>query len=253
MAWDPDRYLRYADLRARPGLELISRIPQTDAAKIVDLGAGAGNLTAILAERWPNADITGIDSSTEMIDRASADHPGIRWELAAIDTWEPGEPVDVIYSNAALHWLDDHESLFRRLRSYLAPRGVIAVQMPDNWREPTHTIPKNILAQPGWSADARRALLSDRVNSPGEYRDWLQPAEVDQWRTTYYQTLTGQDPIWTWVTGSVLRPVLQILDDTAKEEFERACKNAYEEAYPPEPDGSTTLPFSRRFLVARAP
>jgi trans-aconitate 2-methyltransferase len=249
MPWDPDHYLRYADHRARPGLELIARIPDVEAATVVDLGCGPGNLTVHLAQRWPEAEVTGIDSSAEMVDRAAADHPGLRWEQGDVATWEPAGPVDVIFSNATLHWLDDHEVLFPRLRSHLRAGGVLAVQMPDNWGAPTHRVPAEVLDDSSWPPRAADALLRDRLASPGQYRSWLQPGTVDVWRTTYYQALTGDDPVWAWTTGSVLRPVLDVLDDGDRERFTAECQARYRRAYPPDAEGVTILPFSRLFMI----
>lgn len=250
MPWDPNRYLRFADQRTRPGLELIARIPDVAAGTIVDLGCGTGHLTALLAERWPNAAVLGIDSSDEMIERARGDHPAMRWVVDDIESWAPDDPIDIIFSNATLHWLDDHERLFRKLRSSVAAGGVIAVQMPDNWGEPTHQIPAHILDTGDWPVVARAALLRDRLANPGEYSRWLQPASIDMWRTTYYQRLTGHDPVWEWVGGSLLRPVFAALDEPERERFSELCRRRYAEAYPADPDGSTTLPFHRLFMVA---
>ena len=250
--WDPDRYLRFADHRSRPGIELLRRIPDIEARRIVDLGCGTGNLTALLARRWPDANTTGIDSSKEMIERARRDHPALSWAISSIETWVPDTRLDVIFSNAALHWVDDHEVLFRRLRSFLADDGVLAVQMADNWDAPTHRIPADVLDGGGWPDEARTALLRDRLSPATLYARWLQPAAVDMWRTTYFQELSGDDPVWTWVTGSFLRPVLANLDSASRERFAQHCTALYREAYPPESDGTTTLPLSRLFVIAQA-
>lgn len=251
MAWDPDHYLRFADHRARPGIELMARIRHDDPRFVVDLGCGPGNLTALLARRWPNARVLGIDSSPQMIDTARRDHPGIDWLTADIDEWEPDQPIDVLYSNATLHWLDDHARLFPRLRSWLAAAaGVAAIQMPDNWRAPTHRIPADVLDNGRWPAAAVEALLRDRLGTPQDYRRWLQPGSVDIWRTTYYQELNGPDAVWNWVTGSVLRPVLAALDAADGRHFAARCKQRYAEAYPHDADGNVLLPFSRLFMVA---
>ncbi|MEN8234637.1 MAG: methyltransferase domain-containing protein [Actinomycetota bacterium] len=251
MPWDPDQYLRFADHRKRPGVELLARIPDIEAGTIVDLGCGTGDLTTLLALRWPDAKVTGIDSSVEMVERARRDHPGLEWAVGDVAEWEPEQPVDLIFSNATLHWLDEHERLLPRLRALLAPGGVIALQMPDNWAAPTHRIPAEILDEDGWSETARAALLRDRLAPPPDYARWLQPATVDLWRTTYYQQLTGDDAVWNWLTGSVLRPVLAALDHEDRERFSRLCRARYREAYPMDPAGVTTLPFSRLFMVAR--
>jgi len=252
MSWDPDRYLRFTHQRSRPGVELLARTPDINARQIVDLGCGTGNLTALLAQRWPEADITGIDSSEEMIDRARSDHPSITWTISDIEKWVPDEPVDLVFSNAALHWVDDHEVLFRRLRSFLVADGVLAVQMPDNWDAPTHRIPADVLDGGDWPAGAGTALMRDRLSSPTLYARWLQPAAVAIWRTTYFQELSGDDPVWEWVTGSVLRPVLANLDAASRDRFAQHCKTLYREAYPSDSEGTTTLPFSRLFVIAQA-
>ncbi len=251
MAWDPDHYLRFADHRARPGIELLSRVDHQDPKLVVDLGCGPGNLTAVLAGRWPDARVVGVDSSAEMIDAARRDHPDIEWVVADINRWEPDHGVDVLYSNATLHWLDDHPRLFPRLRTWVGDHGgVMAVQMPDNWREPTHRVPADVLDDGSWPAAAAEALMRDRLSAPADYRRWLDPAVVDLWRTTYYQALTGPDALWSWVTGSVLRPVLAALDEDGRNRFARECRQRYADAYPQDGNGNLLLPFSRLFMVA---
>ncbi len=250
--WDPGHYLRFADHRTRPGIELIARIPDFDPKTIVDLGCGTGHLTELLRRRWPHAATIGVDSSQEMIDRAHNDHPEIDWIVADVDRWRTQDPVDLIFSNAALHWLGDHETLFPRLVSQLSSGGVIAIQMPDNWGEPTHRIPAEILDSGDYPESASNALMRDRVAPPLEYREWMLPLEVDMWRTTYYQQLTGDDPVWNWVTGSVLRPVLAHLNGDDRKRFETECRARYREAYP-DRSGVTILPFSRLFLVGTNP
>jgi trans-aconitate 2-methyltransferase len=250
--WDPDRYLRFADHRTRPGIELLARVPDIRARQIVDLGCGTGNLTGLLAQRWTEATTTGIDSSEEMIERARRDHPALNWTVSSVEAWDPGTHLDLIFSNAALHWVDDHETLFRRLRSSLADGGVLAVQMPDNWAAPTHRIPADVLDRGDWPEAARSALMRDRLARPDRYERWVQPATVDMWRTTYFHQLGGVDAVWTWVTGSVLRPVLEHLDADDRDRFSHDCRDRYRKAYPAGADGATTLPFSRFFMIARA-
>ena len=253
VAWDPDTYLRFADQRMRPGIELIARIPDVRASRIADLGCGTADLTALLAERWPSASITGIDASPEMVERARERHPELDIRLGDVETWLPDGPVDVIYSNATLHWLDDHERLVRRLRSHLAPGGVLAVQMPDNWGAATHQVPATILDEGYWRIEARQALIRDRLSAADDYREWLTPAVIDMWRTTYFQEFTGDDPVWEWVNGSLLRPVLEAFDDIEAERFSAVCRRRYREAYRQGSDGITVVPFSRFFFVAVAP
>ena len=123
MQWDPQQYLRYADERLRPALDLMARVPADAPKTVVDLGCGAGNVTAILAARWPKAQVSGVDGSAPMLEKAREAAPKCRFAQADFGTWEPPAPVDVLYSNAALHWLGDHAVLFPRLLDQVAKGG----------------------------------------------------------------------------------------------------------------------------------
>ena len=252
MKWSPGQYLRFADHRLRPGLELLARIPDIDPGVVFDLGCGPGNLTTEIATRWPEARIVGVDSSVEMVTRAETDYPELEFEVGDIATRTPEHEVDLIFSNATLHWLDHHGRLFPRLFDFLRPGGVLAVQMPNNWSAPTHTVPKEILGDSRWSDEVRHRLPIDRVDEPGEYRRWLIDAasSFDIWQTTYYQELSGEDPVWEWTTGSLLRPVLAALEGSEVEEFAAAVKAGYRDAYPQDHTGTVLLPFRRLFLIA---
>src|SRR5256885_10184756 len=138
MSWDPARYLSFAGHRLRPALDLMQRIALATPKSVVDLGCGPGNVTAMLRERWPEAALVGVDNSPEMLRKARHDFPAIAWTEADIAGWQAARPVDVIFSNAALHWVPDHAQLLPRLVSQLASHGVLAVQMPHNHRAPSH-------------------------------------------------------------------------------------------------------------------
>lgn len=246
MTWDPGRYREFRDHRLRPGLDLMARIGG-DPALIYDLGCGTGELTAILAERYPQARVVGVDNSSEMLAQAHP-RPNLELQLAAIEEFDPNEPVDVIYSNATLHWIGDHERLFPRLLSHLSEGGVLAVQMPDNWAAPTHQLINTVI-------DSMRFVVDRPISPlgrPEQYLDWLSPAtEIDLWRTTYFQVLRGEDPVVNWVEGSILGPVRAALDSADYARFRNELAAGYRKAYPPRSDGTTVLPFSRLFLVAR--
>lgn len=251
MRWDPDVYGAFSDERLRPGLDLLGRISNIDPSLVVDLGCGTGTLTTALAHRWPGARVVGIDASDEMLQRVPVD-PNVEWRRDDIDTWEPTERFGLIYSNAALHWVNDHERLMARLRSALDTGGVLAIQMPANWAAPTHRIPAQILDDGDYAEDVRARLLRDRVANQADYRSWLgADMEVETWTTTYHHVLHGPDPVLAWVGGSVLAPVVDTLGGIARQRFLDECSRGYRVAYPPEPDGTTILPFTRLFIVAR--
>jgi trans-aconitate 2-methyltransferase len=259
--WDPTTYLRFAGERARPFAELLSRI-DTDAPRVVvDLGCGDGSGTATLAQRWPGAQVTGVDSSPSML-QAAAGHavPG-RLEFVAGDVrdWRPAGPVDVLVSNAVLHWVPGHEQLIAGWAGELAPGGWLAVQVPGNQEAPTHALLASLVGSPRWAG--RLAPGDDMVLDPAAvldpagYLDVLTAAGLtaDVWETTYLHVLTGKDPVLRWVSGTVLRPVLARLSADDAEELTIEYAAALRAAYPARANGTTVLPFRRVFAVGHRP
>jgi trans-aconitate 2-methyltransferase len=252
MPWDPTQYLRYADERLRPALDLTARIPAEAPRRVVDLGCGPGNVTALLKRRWPLAEVTGVDGSAPMLAKAADAAPECRFVRADIAAWTPEAPPDVLYSNAALHWVGGHRALFPRLLSLLAPGGTLAVQMPAMHTEPLRVLQHEVAANGPWTellvdVDSARPILD-----AGVYWDLLKPraASLDIWETTYLHALQGEDAVVQWATGSSLRPFLDRLPPGFRAEFLRAYADAVRPAYPRRPDGTTLLPFRRLFMVA---
>jgi trans-aconitate 2-methyltransferase len=251
MTWDPSQYLRFSDERLRPALDLMVRIPAEAPRRIVDLGCGPGNVTALLKRRWPDAEVTGIDGSVAMLTKARNAAPECRFTEADIAKWTPPQPPDLIYSNAALHWVGDHRALFRRLLSVLAPGGILAVQMPAMHAEPLRTLQHEVAANGPWAElllDIDSALP---ILEPGDYWDLLKPraASLDIWETIYLHALTGEDAVVQWAMGSSLRPFLDRLEEPLRTDYVRAYADAVRPAYPHRPDGTTLLPFRRLFMV----
>ena len=253
-SWDPDRYLVYADERGRPYVDLLARVGATAPARVVDLGCGPGNLTALLAERWPAADVLGVDSSAEMVERArSAGIDGVRFERGDVRTWEPAERVDVLLSNATYQWVPGHLDLLPRLVDHLAPGGWFAFQVPGNHDQPSHALLRGLAADPRF-AEHTAGVARPQSHDPEVYAEALLDLglDVDAWETTYLHRLTGEDPVFTWISGTGARPVLQALPDDLRPVFVEEYKALLREAYPPGPHGTTTLPFRRVFAVAHA-
>jgi trans-aconitate 2-methyltransferase len=251
MSWDPTQYLKFVDHRLRPAIDLLNRIDLADPAEIYDLGAGAGNVTRHLRARWPNAQITGVDESEAMLTKA-AETPGIDWQRADLATWQAPRPADLIYSNAALHWLGDHDRLFPSLLAMLAPGGVLAVQMPRMFTAPSHTLVAEAARSGPWRGALEPLLRPPPVAEPGFYYDLLAPraAMVDIWETEYLHVLEGNDPVKEWFKGSWLAQFLDALDQPQRGDFEACYTRLVADAYPRRPDGHTLLPFRRLFIVA---
>ncbi|MSQ24514.1 MAG: methyltransferase domain-containing protein [Chloroflexi bacterium] len=254
MPWDPAQYLKFADYRLRPAVDLLNRIDFDDPSDVYDLGAGTGNATRLLQARWPNAAVTGVDASEEMLVKAQADGPNIHWQQADLGRWQPSTPANVIYSNAALHWLDGHDRLFPALLGDLAAGGVLAVQMPRNFAAPSHLAISEAARTGPWLATLEPLLRPAPVNDPDFYFDLLatRAASVDIWETEYLQVLEGPDPVKEWTKGTWLKPLLDALDEPWKTQFEAHYADLVRQAYPMCPDGRTLFPFRRMFIVAVA-
>lgn len=252
--WNPELYRRFEDERTRPARELLARVPLERPVRVADLGCGPGNSTELLRERYPGAALLGMDSSAAMLASARERLPGVCLEQADIADWVPAEAPDLIYSNAALQWVDGHERLVPRLLALLAPGGVLAVQMPDNRDEPTHRLMREVAASPRF---ARRigdaAAVRSRILPLADYYDLLAPhaAEVDVWRTTYQHRMDSPQAIVEWLRGTGLRPFLDPLPPAERSAFLAEYTRRIDAAYPARADGRRLLAFPRLFFVAR--
>lgn len=250
--WNPAQYLRYGSERLRPALDLMSRV-QADSPKVVyDLGCGTGTITAILKERWPDATVTGVDSSASMLEETQDLETGVYWQHADLNDWHPDAPADVVYSNAALHWLDNHSQLFPRLMDNVKPGGVLAVQMPENFSAPSHTSIADTVREGPWRERLAPFQREHPVAEPSYYYDLISQmsSSIDMWETTYMHILEGADPVVEWTKGTMLRPLLDNLNEEEGAAFLKSYTEKVAKAYPHSADGKTVLPFKRLFIVA---
>ena len=252
--WDPQQYLKFAGPRLRPALDLSARIDVAAPATVYDLGCGPGNLTRFLKDRWPDAEIIGIDNSPSMLDRARAAHPDASWREADLTGWRPDAPADVIYANAALQWVDGHEQLFPALMAGLKPGGALAVQMPRNHTAPSHALMQDAIAASPWADAMQGARGLPPVPGPETYYDILHPhaAQLDIWESEFLQVLEGDNAVAEYTRGSALKVYLDALaDDDQRKQFFDDYSARVQNAYPKRADGKTLFPFRRLFIVAK--
>lgn len=252
MTWNPQTYLAFAGERTRPTAELLARIPVERPARVIDLGCGPGNSTALLAARWPGGRLEGLDSSAAMLAEARASGVHATWLEADLARWTPADPYDVIFSNATLQWLPHPETLLPRLMGFVKDGGAFAFQVPVNYQAPSHRLMREAAQDPRW----RETLSQVREIQHGRaelYYDILKPhaASLDIWHTEYLQVLEGADAIYRWVSGTGLRPFLDALNGEQRDAFIALYKAKLNEAYPRRADGTTLFPFRRLFVVAQ--
>jgi trans-aconitate 2-methyltransferase len=254
--WNPAQYLQFAEERSRPCRDLAERVKIASPRTIVDLGCGPGSSTAVLAARWPDAAITGLDSSAEMIAAARERYPGRHWIAGDIGGWarEDRPRFDLVFSNAALQWVRDHDAILRRLFARVRPGGALAVQIPSNWNSPAHREMRALAALPKWSPLMARAHVADwHTEDPAYYYDVLTPlaARLDLWDTEYLHVMDSVEGIVDWYRGSGLRPFLEALSsDAEREAFVAEYTGRIRSHYQPRPNGKVLFPFRRTFMVA---
>lgn len=255
MQWDPSLYLQYETLRTRPILDLLKRIDKKNVATILDLGCGTGVAFPIFQKRWPSARITGVDKSPEMLEKAHAAHANVTLTNDDLSTYTPAHSVDLILCNASLHWVDDHEKLLPRLMDMLNPGGVLAIQLPNNWKEPSHTHLFEIAKNGDWASTLVPLLREAPILSAGEYHTILAPLtnNLQIQESLYVHALKGENPTLEWMRGTTLRPLLAALDDDAAQAFEKEYGDALRTSYSSDGTGLTLFKFKRMLIVAEKP
>jgi trans-aconitate 2-methyltransferase len=252
--WSAKQYLAFGDERTQPCRDLAARVPLERPAAVIDLGCGPGNSTAVLAARWPDASITGLDSSPEMIAAAKREYPDGGWQLDDIAFWADSETrrFDVVFSNAALQWTGDHATLFPKLFERVEHGGVFAAQLPSGRDMEAHSLMRGLAVSAKWSA--RIGPVADwHTEDIGLYYDVLSPiaTRVDLWETEYVHVLESAEDIVQWYRGTGLRPFLQALaTDAERAEFEREYLEAIRPHYAKRRSGKVLFPFRRVFMIA---
>ncbi|MCF6320772.1 MAG: trans-aconitate 2-methyltransferase [Rhizobiaceae bacterium] len=251
--WDPAQYLQFKKDRLRPAEELLGRIGIENPQLIVDLGCGPGTTTRLLGEKFGAATLVGVDNSGEMIAKAQVEYPRGEYLHCAVEEWKPDKRVDLIFANAVLHWVPNHQELIVKFAKALNAGGALAIQMPDNLDEPSHRAIAQVAGSRRWKGLLAEQLSArTQLSTAGEYYDWLARdfEAVDIWRTTYCHVMPGHEHIVEWVKGAALTPFLSVLNDREQEQFLSDYLEKIRAAYRVQGDGSVIYNFPRLFMTA---
>jgi trans-aconitate 2-methyltransferase len=253
MVWSPEQYVKFEDERTRPARDLLAQVPLASANRAYDLGCGPGNSTELLVERFGAGKVVGLDSDENMLSAARQRLPGTAFITGDLSTWAPPEKADLLYANAVFQWVPDHLAALSRLMDHLVPGGVLAVQMPDNFSEPSHVLMRETAASGPWApAFADGGIARPLLPPPSAYIEALlaKSVRVDVWHTIYYHPLANGPAIVEWVKSTGLRPFLAAAGDEHREGFLAEYTDRITKAYPPMADGRVLLRFPRIFVVA---
>lgn len=251
--WNPESYLKYERERTLPSRDLVKHIELDRPRRVIDIGCGPGNSTQILRDRWPGAEITGLDSSEEMIRKAKASFPTTEWILADAERWHPDSAYDVVFSNAALQWMSDQAAVVANLFGCLEEHGVLAVQVPLNVDSPLAKAVAKVAQSAPWRD--RMADWDSRITYSDEafYYDILSrlTRRVEMWITIYLHAMDGHQDLIDWYSSTGMRPYLaRIESEEEKNRFRGQVLDECREEYPIRPDGRVIFPFKRLFFVA---
>ncbi len=252
--WDPNLYLRFEKERTQPAKDLVSRIELETPGRIIDIGCGPGNSTAQLRERWPHAEIIGVDSSEEMIRKAETTYPDMKWAVHDItEDLSVFGLFDIVFSNAVIQWVPDHRQLLPRLYAMLNPGGVLAVQVPNAWAMPISVAIREVAAEPAFQSVLSGLDDTPLYQEPSFYYDVLArlTAEVQVWETTYHHALQDHEAIVAWYRSTGMKPYLDRLDEPGQDRFIDSVLHKIRMAYPVQADSHVLFPFRRVFFTAK--
>lgn len=251
--WSARQYLKFEDERTRPPRDLLAQVPLREPRRVVDLGCGPGNSTELLIERYPGAEVIGLDSSPDMLRQARERLPRGSFAQADLATWSPEQRTDLLFGNAVFQWVPDHPAVLQRLLRALPEGGVLAVQMPDNTREAALALMEHVGSTGPWAKQvAAENAARDDLPTPGGYYDLLRPlcTHLDIWHIVYNHVMAGHEAVVEWFKGSALRPFLNAVADDQRADFLAAYTTQIARAYPARFDGKVLLRFPRLFIVA---
>jgi trans-aconitate 2-methyltransferase len=250
--WNPDLYMQFRSERTQPSIDLIARIHSVEPESIIDIGCGPGNSTQVLANRWPNADITGLDRSAAMIAKARQGYPDQRWIVADALTFEPERYYDLVFSNAVIQWIPHHGALLKKFHRMLSDHGLVAIQIPLFWDMPLGEIIRNTAGEGRWNQQLEGVSDLFTIHPYSFYYDRLSELfhSMELWETHYLHILDNHASILKMMRSTGLKPYIDRLNnDSEKKEFEKEVFKKIENGYPKQKDGKVLLPFKRLFFI----
>jgi trans-aconitate 2-methyltransferase len=255
--WDAKMYSEFLDLRTRPARDLLSVIPDFFDPKIIyDMGCGPGNSTILLKNRWPEAAVVGLDSSLNMLKQAKSMYPDLDFIEGNIAYFEPTEKIDLLFANASLQWIDQHETLFPTLLQYINKGGAFGIQMPNNFHSPSHQATVRILqSNTNWKPLLKKliyGILSEPLYRLSWYYDVFIKAGISSpqlWETEYIQEMSDHQAVFDWGKGTGLRPILSAMDAENQAQFTKEYVNAIAQDYPLQANNRVLMSFKRVFMV----
>ncbi|MDC0994057.1 methyltransferase domain-containing protein [bacterium] len=250
--WNPNLYMKYGNERTQPSIDLVARIASSSPQEIIDLGCGPGNSTSILKNRWPNAMVAGLDSSEGMIKQARKDYPNQEWIVGDISDWVADKEYDLIFSNAALQWIPEHQIVFPKLVGFLKDSGVLAVQVPFHYDSPLHKSIVEVSEDERWTGRMNQARSALTYKPASFYYDVLSSisSSLAIWMTEYYHVMESPEAVLDWISGTGLRPFIAALETEEANDFKKVLLGKYIDAYARQKDDKVIFPFKRQFIVA---
>jgi trans-aconitate 2-methyltransferase len=255
-SWNPTLYLRFENERTQAARDLLHRVPYDRPSRVIDLGCGPGNSTVLLRRRWPEAEIIGLDNSESMLEEARKTYPKIAWQRGDIGQWEEAGAFDIVFANASLQWIPDHEHLIPRLVRSLRAGGYLAAQLPAIYNQLGVRIIRELAERSEWRAHGLHQIEGYGMDQPERYYDYLSRAGAipQLWETLYFHVMDSPDEAVEWYRSTGLRPYLALLpaqEDQTR--FLEQLARQFAGVLSRQTDGRVLFPFRRFFLLAQKP
>jgi len=250
--WNPDLYLKFKNERTQPSIDLISKINISFRPKsILDIGCGPGNSSQALLQRWPGAKLTGIDSSPNMIDKAKKSYPDNIWIVADASKYTSDTKYDIVFSNATIQWIPNHENLFKNFLNMTNDGGVLAVSVPRFDEMPISKILNKVAGNEKWKTATKGCAETFTRYDYQFYYNLISPdyQTVEMWQTDYIHVLESQPAIIEWISSTGMKPYLDRLNEKEKTQFEDEVLSEVKHYYPVQNNGKVLFPFKRLFMI----